>query len=172
MATYFSILVWRIPWSEEPGGLQSMGLERVGHDWVTNTHTWPHPVARACGKGIFYWAGDLPARSGFGEKKKVRRLDLGQQPCRVCPSHPVCPGTPPVSLTASGLRKACTGWTFTAGSWTAGLQVDLLPRFSRTSQTGWEYSSFILLHVAAQLSQHHLLKRPKGTAVNNYVPIK
>ena len=33
MATCFSILVCRIPWTEEPGGLQSMGSHRVGHDW-------------------------------------------------------------------------------------------------------------------------------------------
>ena len=32
MATYSSILAWKIPWSEDPGGLQSMGLQRVGHD--------------------------------------------------------------------------------------------------------------------------------------------
>ena len=32
MATYSSILAWRIPWTEEPGGLWSMGLQRVGHD--------------------------------------------------------------------------------------------------------------------------------------------
>ena len=32
MATYSSILAWRVPWREEPGGLQSMGLQRVGHD--------------------------------------------------------------------------------------------------------------------------------------------
>ena len=32
MATYFSILVWRIPWTEETGGLQSMGSQRVRHD--------------------------------------------------------------------------------------------------------------------------------------------
>ena len=31
MATHSSTLVWKIPWAEEPGGLQSMGLERVGH---------------------------------------------------------------------------------------------------------------------------------------------
>jgi len=37
MATHSSILVWRIPWTEEPGGLQAMGLQRVRHDWVTNT---------------------------------------------------------------------------------------------------------------------------------------
>ena len=32
MAPYSSILAWRIPWTEEPGGLQSTGLHRVGHD--------------------------------------------------------------------------------------------------------------------------------------------
>ena len=32
MAIHSSILVWRIPWTEEPGRLQSMGLQRVGHD--------------------------------------------------------------------------------------------------------------------------------------------
>ena len=32
MATHSSILAWRIPWTEEPGGLQSMGLQRVGQD--------------------------------------------------------------------------------------------------------------------------------------------
>ena len=36
MATHSSILAWRIPWTEEPGGLQSVGLQRVGHDWVTS----------------------------------------------------------------------------------------------------------------------------------------
>ena len=32
MATYSHILAWRIPWTEEPGGLQSMGSQRVGHN--------------------------------------------------------------------------------------------------------------------------------------------
>ena len=32
MATHFSILAWKIPWMEEPGGLQSTGSQRVGHD--------------------------------------------------------------------------------------------------------------------------------------------
>ena len=32
MATHSSTLAWKIPWTEEPGGLQSMGLRRVGHD--------------------------------------------------------------------------------------------------------------------------------------------
>ena len=39
MATHSSILAWRIPWTEEPGRLQSMGSQRVGHDWATSTFT-------------------------------------------------------------------------------------------------------------------------------------
>ena len=35
MATYSSILAWRRPWTEEPGGLQSMRSQRVGHNWAT-----------------------------------------------------------------------------------------------------------------------------------------
>ena len=35
MATHSSILAWRIPWTEEPGGLQSIGLQRVGHNLAT-----------------------------------------------------------------------------------------------------------------------------------------
>ena len=42
MASHSSILAWWIPWTEEPGGLQSMGLQRVRHDWLTNTHTYTH----------------------------------------------------------------------------------------------------------------------------------
>ena len=36
MATHSSILAWRIPWTEDPGGIQFMGSQRVGHDWVTS----------------------------------------------------------------------------------------------------------------------------------------
>ena len=36
MATHSSILAWRIPWMEEPGGLKSTGSQRVGHDWATS----------------------------------------------------------------------------------------------------------------------------------------
>ena len=36
MATHSSMLAWRIPWTDEPGGLQSMGSQRVRHDQVTH----------------------------------------------------------------------------------------------------------------------------------------
>ena len=43
MSTRLSILAWRIPWAEEPGGLQSTGSQRVGHDWsnLAQNHTGP-----------------------------------------------------------------------------------------------------------------------------------
>ena len=46
MATHSSILAWKIPWTEEPGGLQSMGSQksrRRQSDAHTHTHTHPHP---------------------------------------------------------------------------------------------------------------------------------
>ena len=51
MAAHSSIVAWKIPWTDEPGELQSMGLQRVRHDWATNTythtHTHTHTRARA-----------------------------------------------------------------------------------------------------------------------------
>ena len=41
LAAHSSTLAWKIPWSEEPGGLQSMGSLRVGHDWVTSLSLFP-----------------------------------------------------------------------------------------------------------------------------------
>ena len=50
LATHSNILAWKVPWTEEPGGLQSMGSQRAGHDWVTeHTHVLlsvlPPPLA-------------------------------------------------------------------------------------------------------------------------------
>ena len=44
-ATHSSILAWRIPWTEEPGGLQSIGSQRVRHEWATFTFTCLHIVS-------------------------------------------------------------------------------------------------------------------------------
>ena len=47
MATHSSIVAWRIPWTEEPGGLQSMGSQRTGHNWAT-MHSTASPNAVVC----------------------------------------------------------------------------------------------------------------------------
>ena len=39
MATHSNILAWRIAWTEETGGLEPMGSQRIGHYWITNIHT-------------------------------------------------------------------------------------------------------------------------------------
>ena len=38
MAIHSSTIAWKIPWTEEPGRLQSMGSQRVGHDWATSLY--------------------------------------------------------------------------------------------------------------------------------------
>ena len=53
MATHSSIHAWRIPWTEEPGGLQSLGSQRVGHNLLTKqqeAHTlwFLHPERSCC----------------------------------------------------------------------------------------------------------------------------
>ena len=60
MAIHSNILTWKIPWTEERGGLQSTGPRRTGHDWVTN-HTlsvwsWTHTSLSflTCQRGMSY----------------------------------------------------------------------------------------------------------------------
>ena len=50
VATHSSILAWTIPWTEEPGGLQSVGSQRVEHDWGTNTT--PHHQLCLCTRSL------------------------------------------------------------------------------------------------------------------------
>ena len=52
MATHFSILAWRMPWTEEPGSLQSMGSHSVGHDWSDLAAAWP---VQTCGQLGTHW---------------------------------------------------------------------------------------------------------------------
>ena len=50
-ATHSSILTWRIPWTEEPGGLESMGPQRIGHNRASNharAHTHTHTHTHGC----------------------------------------------------------------------------------------------------------------------------
>ena len=51
MAPHSSILAWRVPWTEEPGRLQSVGSQKVRHDRMTNTHTHSMLNPHFIGKG-------------------------------------------------------------------------------------------------------------------------
>ena len=77
MATHSSILAWKIPWMKEPGGLQSMGSQRVGHDWATNTHTKFWKFSGIVSSNIFFWT--IPSLSQtlnghFNISHKSRRI--------------------------------------------------------------------------------------------------
>ena len=87
MATHSSILAWRSPWTEEPGGLQSMGSQTVRHDWVINT--WlnngiPWTVMASVGLGTrtkYRWPrqGDLYNRRLFFQVLGVGHPRSGSQ---------------------------------------------------------------------------------------------
>ena len=70
MATHSSVLAWEIPWTEEPGGLQSMGLQRAGHDWLSTRHIESNPP-------------------GCDRRGSVRQVKVDQ--CLVCGTWPPNP---------------------------------------------------------------------------------
>ena len=74
MATHFSILAWRIPWTEEPGGLQSMGSQRVGHDLATKQQQ------NKSGAHQFHvlWRTGGPALGKSGKILRMTLLSLGK----------------------------------------------------------------------------------------------
>ena len=70
MAIHSSTLAWRIPWTEELSGLQSMGSHKVGHDCMTNTHTRVRKARREANqnatlRGNGLSTGDPNKRFGF-----------------------------------------------------------------------------------------------------------
>ena len=66
MATHSGILAWRIPWTEEPGGLQSMGSQRVGHDLATSLSSLHFPSKEQV---AFNFMASVTIHSYFGAKK-------------------------------------------------------------------------------------------------------
>ena len=73
MATHSSILAWRVPWTEEPGKLQSMGLHRVGYDWATNTFTFPVRWGDSY-EGLFCFSEWEVRRGGDWDTKKSTEI--------------------------------------------------------------------------------------------------
>ena len=68
MVTHSSTIAWRIPWTEEPGRLQSMGSERVRHDWATSVQFSSRSAIRVAyiRSLIFLLAILIPARASSG----------------------------------------------------------------------------------------------------------
>ena len=83
MATHSSILAWRIPRTKKPGGLQSMELQRVRHDWVTNTFTF-HFLDQWWDETKFHSVMKRKANNGHG----FGRGGPGPPLCPACPLWP------------------------------------------------------------------------------------
>ena len=63
MTPHSSTLAWKIPWTEEPGGLQSMGSLRVGHKWSSLVAA----AAACCFKIFFYWLHYFPCAEDISQ---------------------------------------------------------------------------------------------------------
>ena len=107
MATHSSILAWRIPWSEEPGGLQSMELQRVRHDWSD----------LACMHAV-YFPGTVKNQPASSEDIMwVRFLDLEDLPEESMATHSCIlawriPWTEkPGRLWSAGLQRVQHNWS-------------------------------------------------------------
>ena len=64
--THFSVLAWRIPWTEEPGRVESIGSQRVRHDWSDLAHTRTHAYNRVLILPVL--CGDLNGKKIQGRK--------------------------------------------------------------------------------------------------------
>ena len=81
-----STLAWKIPWTEEPGGLQSTGLQRVGHDWATSLSLFTfmhwgrkwHPLQCSCLEnprdGGTWWAAVYEVAQSRTRLKRLSKL--------------------------------------------------------------------------------------------------
>ena len=81
MATHFSILAWKIPRTEEPGGLQSMGSQRVGHDRSDHIH----PSFLASSGIVKSWLGTMEILGCGGHLPHYRVLSRVSNPAQEMP---------------------------------------------------------------------------------------
>ena len=99
MATHSSILAWRIPWTEEPGGLQSMESPRVGHNLATEHAKKRHQ--RACSLSLSFRQGRTqqegvtgqPEREASAGNQTGQHLNLGLTSPRNCKNEIAFKGT-------------------------------------------------------------------------------
>ena len=74
MAPHSSTLAWKIPWTEEPGRLQSMGSQRVGHDWATSLSFHFHALEKEMATHSSVLAWRIPGTGG-GPRGLLSRVE-------------------------------------------------------------------------------------------------
>ena len=121
MATHSSMLAWKIPWTEEPSRLQSIGSWGVWHDWVTSLFTFTTLLCRSfsiwCSPNYWFFCC---LSFGVSSKISVPR-----------PMSTYCLLFPPRSFVVIGLQSLSRVRLF-ATPWTAACQASLFITNSRT----------------------------------------
>ena len=93
IATHSSTLAWKIPWTEEPGGLQSMESQRVGHDWVTSLSLFTLDVSKEVEKeriSFHLFEGTVTKRTWWYHHAGKLRADPGRFPIPRVGDHSKC----------------------------------------------------------------------------------
>ena len=140
MATHSNILAWKILWMEKPGRLQSMGLLRVRHDWVTFTFTfWILSITLiACEMSAIVWFGHFLALPFFGIGMKTDIF----QPCGHCWVFQIYWHSECSTLLASSFRI----WNSSTGmpSPLLALFIVMLPKAHLTSHSRMSGSRLVI----------------------------
>ena len=89
MASHFSILAWRIPWTEEPEQLQSIGSQRVGCDWVRHFH---FRISGKISSHAFKFKWEVQIREGRGaiSSRLWKIKESCESNCSLLLSWPLC----------------------------------------------------------------------------------
>ena len=103
MAVHSSLLTWRIPWTEEPSRLQPMGLQRVGHDWATDTTTTTICFIGSLWGQMSHWMG-----KNF---KTHKVLSTFRESLWLCYSHPTKAAAVGKTASSSSAKWPMTGTT-------------------------------------------------------------
>ena len=116
MATYSSVLAWEIPWTEEPGRQSSMGLQRVGYNWVTEKQMHTSMLLYITHYHIRTWNVHLSfCASVFTACVAVETSGSGLPPAWLCRVNP--------RLRFSSVMMSCflcssdSGWDFTSANY-------------------------------------------------------
>ena len=141
MATHYSILAWRIPWTEDPGGLCSMESWRVEHDGATNTFTPFTSLLRLCWNvGLSDWSFPVPETNLYWKETTINQV--GDSGTNVLPAHGHQGAQVPLIETFLGIDKNLMWFFFL---WRTGPLDTML------------YSNPIILGLSQNIFQQHIL---------------
>ena len=168
MATHPSILACRIPWTEETGGLQSMGSHRLGHDWAANTFTFTllnqfNSVAQSCPTlcdPMNCTTPGLPVHHQLPESTQTHVHGVGDA---IQPSHPLLSPSPPAPNPSQ--HQGLFQWVNSSHEVTKVLEFQLQHQsFQWTPRTDLSFRMDLLDLLAVQGTLKSLLQHQSSKA--------